>query len=93
MICSDKSIYYNIAKAPLYYVRSGYMTTRNGALMQPGLYGTSWSSRAYSDATNAWHVSFGPVERIGLIVSNARIHAFPLRGLYSSLFGLRANVG
>ena len=39
---------YNIAEAPLYFVRSGYVAIGNGRLMYSGIYGFGWSSRSNS---------------------------------------------
>ena len=67
---------YNIAREPLYFVRSGYVYLNNGSLRYFGLSGYGWSrsSVAYSSATsaNAYHLdfnagtvypSFGPFNR------------------------------
>ena len=49
----DNSLGYNIAKAPLYYVRSGYVHLNLGRSRYSGVLGYNWSSRSYSAATSA----------------------------------------
>ncbi len=47
----DDGVNYNIAAAPLYFVRSGYVNVSIPALGYAGIVGYDWSSRASS--TNA----------------------------------------
>ena len=76
---------YNIAREPLYFVRSGWVNLNNSALRNFGLVGYGWSrsSVAYSSATsaNAYYLlfnadtvypSFGPFNRY---------YGFPVRCL------------
>ena len=86
---SADGVNYNIAAAPLYFVRSGVVALPgvSGATFRgAGIYGYDWSSRG-SAATNAYslafhastvHPSFGPYERW---------RGFPLRCL-STVLGM-----
>ncbi len=53
---------YNIAAAPLYFVRSGYLNPNDGKSWNAGIYGYWWSSRAaaYTSSTSAtaYHLEF-----------------------------------
>ena len=56
----DDGVNYNIAAAPLYFVRSGYVYLPNtaGTLRYAGLDGHWWSSRSDSTTTNAYGLYF-----------------------------------
>ena len=50
---------YNIAEAPLYFVRSGYVYINSGRLRHSGISGYGWSTRANSsDDQNAYYLYF-----------------------------------
>ena len=85
---SADGVNYNIAAAPLYFVRSGRVTLPNtaGTFRLAGLEGHWWSSRGASSATDAYGLTFntavypsnGP---------NARWYGFSLRCL-STVLGM-----
>ena len=50
---------YNIASAPLYFVRSGVVDppgVSGGTFRYAGIYGYWWSSRTYSSSTHAYNL-------------------------------------
>ena len=74
---------YNIAKAPLYYVRSGFFAINSGYLRVFGAGGYYLSSRASSDAINAYYFVFvtNAVHPSYYDYNGYRYVGFPLRCL------------
>ena len=74
---------YNIAREPLYFVRSGYVYLNNGSLRYFGLSGYGWSrsSVAYSSATsaNAYNLKFNAGTVYPSNGPNNRWNGFPVR--------------
>ena len=68
---------YNIAKAPLYYVRSGLVALTIGRSRNSGVYGYNWSSRSYSTATSAYDLYFNAAD-VTVSNGNNRHFGFPL---------------
>ena len=90
----DDGVNYNIAAAPLYFVRSGHVSLANtaGTLRVAGTYGHYWSSRASS--TNASGISVPSAYNLYFLASNVnpsysdvRYRGFPLRCL-STVLGM-----
>ena len=78
---------YNIASAPLYFVRSGYMTLPgvSGATFRyAGGVGDWWSSRAVA-ATTAYRLDFNATAVYPSNGPAGRWHGFPLRCLSTVL--------
>lgn len=70
---------YNIASAPLSYVRSGDVSLVYGTLRIAGGYGYGWSAQSYSSGgTNAYNLYFGASDVAPSYGSNRNI-AFPIR--------------
>ncbi len=84
---SADGVNYNIAAAPLYFVRSGYVYLPNtaGTLRYAGLHGDWWSARGDA-ATSAYGLYFNAT---GVYPSNGdvRWHGYPLRCL-STVLGM-----
>ncbi len=76
---------YNIAKAPLYFVRSGYVAILSGRLGVSGIYGYSWSISAavYTNVTtaSAYFLGFDAVDVIQTDGLSGRWGGYPLRWL------------
>ncbi len=90
---SADGVNYNIAAAPLYFVRSGYLIPNVGKSWDAGQYGYWWSSRGsstrYDGVTtpSAYHLHFNAT---GVNPSNGpsnRYYGFPLRCL-STVLGM-----
>ncbi len=77
---------YNIAAAPLYFVRSGYVYLPNtaGTLRYAGINADYWSSRAEA-ATTAYYLSFNATAVGPSGGPHNRWHGFPLRCLSTVL--------
>ncbi len=87
LIATD-GVNYNIAAAPLYFVRSGYVHLPNtaGTLRHAGLHGDWWSSRGDA-ATGAYHLNFTATGVSPSFGPDNRWHGFPLRCL-STVLGM-----
>ena len=78
---------YNIAKAPLYFVRSGYVGINHGRLWLSGIYGYDWSSTASSTRDDGAAVPSGYYllfDATGVLPASGPRHrwnGFPLRCL------------
>ncbi len=85
----DDGVNYNIAAAPLYFVRSGYITLpiAAGTFRDAGIADLYWSSRSYSMSTRAYNLLFNANEVNSLRNDYARWYAFPLRCL-STVLGI-----
>ncbi len=82
----DDGVNYNIAAAPLYFVRSGYIHPGGGKSWAVGLTGHCWSLRGDIISTS-YGLGFNAA---GVIPSNGpheRLYAFPLRCL-STVLGM-----
>ena len=71
---------YNIARSPLYFVRSGYVRPYGPGLGNAGLSGYYWSSTPYSNGVSAYNLTF---DTTGVSPSNYgnRYGGFSLRCL------------
>ena len=87
LIATD-GVNYNIAAAPLYFVRSGivYLAGTAGTFRYAGLYADYWSSRG-SAATNAYSLAFHASTVDPSSGPYMRWHGFPLRCL-STVLGM-----
>ncbi len=85
---SADGVNYNIAAAPLYFVRSGYVDLPNtaGTLRYAGVYGYWWSSRGDA-ATGAYYLRFTATGVYPSRGPNSRWNGFPLRCL-STVLGM-----
>ncbi len=76
---------YNIAREPLYFVRSGHVHLVYGALRCYGESGWGWSRSAvaYGSAAsaNAYHLYFNPSVVLPSRGPDNRYHGFPVRCL------------
>ena len=76
---------YNIAREPLYFVRSGHVDLNYGSLRVFGINGYDWSrsSVAYSSATsaNAYYLTFNAGTVYPSSGPHARYYGFPVRCL------------
>jgi len=79
---SADGVNYNIAAAPLYFVRSGYvyLPSTAGTLRNAGIDGIYWSSRSGA-ATYAYDLGFNATGAFPSAGPNSRWHGFPLRCL------------
>ena len=77
---------YNIASAPLYFVRGGYVVLpiTAGTFRNAGREGRWWSSRAVA-ATTAYYLLFNATAVYPSNGPNSRWHGFPLRCLSTVL--------
>jgi len=83
---SADGVNYNIAAAPLYFVRSGHLYPHDGKSWGAGQYGYDWSSRSYSTTAYAYSLNFLASD---VTPSNYgyRYDGFPLRCL-STVLGM-----
>ena len=87
LIATD-GVNYNIAAAPLYFVRSGavVLAYTAGTFRSAGVGGDWWSSRGDA-ATNAYNIHFSATGVLPSSGPNSRWHGFPLRCL-STVLGM-----
>lgn len=76
----DNSLGYNIAKAPLYMVRSGRVYTNIKYLYYFGNYGYEWTSRASSNAFYGTNIVFSNTV-VNASSDDSRVDGFPIRCL------------
>ena len=73
---------YNIAKAPLYFVRSGGVYINNGALVEMGQNAFGWSSHKETSVEQYVYVlHFNPTDLTSAYGVEEHYYAFPLRCL------------
>lgn len=71
-----------VAQNLLFFVRGGYVDPRNQQLRSAGQWGGCWSSRAYSDAYNAYYLRFyDDSVNPSYGYNGSRYFGFPLRCL------------